>query len=78
MIMSGTKDPFSSYLAFGLTTMILYQALLNMAVVAGLVPATGVTLPFFSHGGSSILVMLVMCGLLLNVSRGAEKGEKAL
>jgi len=73
MIMSGSKDAFSSYLAFGCTTMILYQALLNMAVVSGLIPATGLTLPFFSHGGSSILVVFAMCGLLLNVSRGIEK-----
>ena len=60
---------FRSLLAFGLTSVIALQALLNMAVVAGLVPATGIPLPFFSHGGSAILMTLLMSGLLLNVAR---------
>ncbi|MFW6312562.1 MAG: putative lipid II flippase FtsW [Spirochaetota bacterium] len=59
---------FRSLLAFGLTSVIVLQALLNMAVVCGLVPATGIPLPFFSHGGSAILMTLLMCGLLLNVA----------
>lgn len=66
-VKSGSR--FGYYLAFGLTTSILYQALLNIAVVSGLVPATGIPLPFFSSGGSSIVVTLVMCGLIMNVSR---------
>jgi cell division protein FtsW len=65
-------DRFASLLAFGLTSTIFLQALLNLAVVAGLVPATGVPLPFFSSGGSSAFMTLVMCGLLLNVSRYAD------
>ena len=60
---------FRSLLAFGLTSVIALQALLNMAVVCGLVPATGIPLPFFSHGGSAILMTLLMAGLLLNVAR---------
>jgi cell division protein FtsW len=60
---------FRSLLAFGLTSVIVLQALLNMAVVCGLVPATGIPLPFFSHGGSAILMTLSMAGLLLNVAR---------
>ncbi len=70
-IAAACDDPFARYLAFGVTTAILFQALLNMAVVCGLAPATGVTLPFFSNGGSSMLVSLAMVGLLLNVSRCA-------
>jgi len=69
---------FRSLLAFGLTSVIVLQALLNMAVVCGLVPATGIPLPFFSHGGSAILMTLLMCGLLLNVAReesAARSGE---
>ncbi|MBN1836217.1 MAG: putative lipid II flippase FtsW [Spirochaetales bacterium] len=62
-------DAFHRYLAFGLTTLIFLQAMLNIAVVAGLVPATGIPLPFFSSGGSSMLVSLTICGLLLNLSR---------
>ncbi|MFP4643072.1 MAG: putative lipid II flippase FtsW [Spirochaetales bacterium] len=63
------SDSFRSYLAFGLTTLILGQALLNIAVVGGAVPATGLPLPFFSSGGSATLMTLVACGLILNVSR---------
>ena len=70
-------DPFRSLLAFGVTSMLLLQALLNMAVVAGLVPATGIPLPFFSHGGSAILMTLVMMGLLLNVSREERLGVRS-
>jgi cell division protein FtsW len=64
-----SPDRFSSYAAFGLTTAIILQALLNMAVAVGLVPTTGVTLPFFSAGGSSLFTTLIMCGLLVNLSR---------
>lgn len=60
---------FRSLLAFGLTSVLVLQALLNMAVVCGLVPATGIPLPFFSHGGSAVLTALLMAGLLLNVAR---------
>jgi cell division protein FtsW len=66
-----TTDRFSSYVAFGMTTAICLQAFLNMAVAVGLVPTTGVTLPFFSAGGSSLFVTLIMCGILVNLSRGA-------
>ena len=68
-----SKDRFGYYLCFGLITSIMYQALLNLAVVSGLVPATGIPLPFFSSGGSSIIMTLVMCGLVFNVSRRAER-----
>jgi len=73
-IASSAEDPFARYVAFGVTTTIVFQALLNMAVVCGLAPATGVPLPFFSNGGSSMLVNLAMVGLLVNVSRSAGRG----
>jgi cell division protein FtsW len=63
------EDPFHRYVAFGVTTTIVLQALLNMTVAVGLVPTTGITLPFFSAGGSSLAVTMAMCGLLANVSR---------
>ncbi len=69
-------DTFRSFLAFGVTSMIVFQALLNIAVVAGAVPATGVPLPFFSSGGSSMLVTLLACGFLLNVSRSVSDPEE--
>jgi cell division protein FtsW len=56
-------------LAYGTVTMIVSQALLNVAVVAGSLPATGIPLPFFSHGGSSLLTTLIMAGLVVNVAR---------
>ncbi|HET6449709.1 MAG TPA: putative lipid II flippase FtsW [Spirochaetia bacterium] len=62
-------DRFSYFVAFGVTSALCLQALLNMAVAVGLVPTTGVTLPFFSAGGSSLFATLVMCGLLVNLSR---------
>ncbi len=67
---------FIRFSAFGITCAIVVQALLNMAVVSGAVPATGITLPFFSSGGTSALVTLLMCGMLLNFSRysGAAGG----
>ena len=67
------KDKFKALLAFGLTVSILYQALINMAVVSNLLPTTGIPLPFFSHGGSSLMMILVMCGLLINISAGRRK-----
>ncbi len=63
------KNIFAYYLAFGLTTSILYQALINIAVVSGVVPVTGIPLPFFSSGGSSVIITFIMCGILLNLSR---------
>ncbi|MBN1698361.1 MAG: putative lipid II flippase FtsW [Spirochaetales bacterium] len=63
------RDPFRYYLAFGVTSVIFFQAILNMAVVVGLIPATGIPLPFFSLGGSSIFMALLMCGFLVNISR---------
>ena len=71
------QDRFVSYVAFGLTSSILLQAFLNLAVVAGMVPATGIPLPFFSAGGSSLLITLVMAGLLVNCSRQVALQEEA-
>lgn len=66
-----SEDSFSAYLAFGLTSTIFFQALLNVAVVTGLVPATGIPLPFISAGGSCMVVSLAICGILMNLSRGS-------
>ena len=67
-LMMESKNKFSSLLAFGLTTSILIQSLMNSGVVCGALPVTGITLPFISYGGSSLLVTCCMCGLLLNIS----------
>lgn len=70
-----TPDPFGSLLAFGVTTMIIVAALLNVLVIIGLFPFTGTALPFFSYGGSEMLVTLTGIGLLLGISRGRPKGD---
>ena len=62
-------DKFSKYLAFGMIFQILIQTVMNLMVVVGLIPVTGVTLPFLSYGGSSLLISLISVGILLNISR---------
>ncbi|HEX4744396.1 MAG TPA: putative lipid II flippase FtsW [Candidatus Limnocylindria bacterium] len=69
-------DDAGALLATGITAWLVFQAWLNMAVVASLVPMTGITLPFISYGGSSLCVSLVAVGILLNVGRqGAERAS---
>ncbi len=63
------EDKFSKYLAFGITFSIAFQTILNLMVVVGLIPVTGVTLPFLSYGGSSLLISMIEIGILLNISK---------
>lgn len=67
---------FASYGAFGCVSVIFVQSLINCMVVCGLLPSTGINLPFFSLGGSSIIVTLAMCGFILNASKCEENEEK--
>ena len=62
------RDPFGKRLAVGLTALVCGQALLNLAAVLGLAPLTGITLPFLSYGGSSLVVSLASVGVLLNIA----------
>jgi rod shape determining protein RodA len=62
------KDAFGLLLACGLTAMIFLQVLINMAMAMGVLPVVGITLPFFSYGGSSLLANMIAIGLLMNVS----------
>ena len=62
-------DRFGAYLALGLSTLFGLQALINVAVVLDVIPAKGITLPFLSYGGSSLLVSLAAVGILLSISR---------
>jgi cell division protein FtsW len=66
-------DAFGRLIALGVTAMVLFQALMNFAVVLGMVPTKGIPLPFISYGGSSLLVMLLGTGVLLNISQQATK-----
>jgi cell division protein FtsW len=65
----GAKDAFGTYVAVGLTVMFALQALVNTGVVLGALPAKGLTLPFVSYGGTSLVVSLFFAGIILNVSR---------
>jgi cell division protein FtsW len=73
-----SKTVFGRLLAAALTTMIVSQALVNTAVVSGALPATGIPLPFFSAGGSSLATTLICAGLIANVARngGAKTGAE--
>jgi cell division protein FtsW len=67
-------DDYGSYLAFGIAAMFGVQALVNLAVALAILPTKGLTLPFVSFGGSSLLVNAVAAGILLNVSRDPSLG----
>ena len=68
-IAQNSGDKFAKFLAFGITFGLAFQAILNLMVVVGLIPVTGVTLPFLSYGGSSLLITLISMCVLLNISR---------
>lgn len=68
-------DGFAALLACGVTCWLTFQALINVAVVTGLIPFTGMPLPFISFGGSAMVVSLAGVGLLLSISRGKRVGK---
>lgn len=67
------RDKFGALLAAGITSSITVQAFLNMGVVVGLLPTTGLPLPFFSAGGTSVSITMAAMGILMNISRTAGK-----
>lgn len=68
-----SADRLGAYLASGITSVIGIQLLINVAVVTGSIPPTGIPLPFMSAGGTSLMVFLAAVGLLINISRGEEQ-----
>ncbi len=63
------KDLFAMYLSLGIISLFFIQVFINISVVIGLIPVTGVTLPFLSYGGSSLVITFVMMGILVNIMR---------
>ena len=73
MIAKNAPDEFSALTATGITAIIAVQVLMNIAVVTSSMPVTGITLPFFSYGGTSLVILLIGVGILLNISRYSGK-----
>lgn len=63
------RDSFGTLLAAGITSLIIFQVLVNISVVTKIIPTTGITLPFISYGGSSLIINMFCCGILLNISK---------
>ena len=73
LISMKAKDCFGSLVAVGITSLIGLQAIMNIAVVTSSMPATGISLPFFSYGGTALVILLCSVGILLNISRSSSK-----
>lgn len=71
-----SKSAYGALIAVGMTSIISLQALINVGVVSGAIPATGVPLPFISYGGSSLVTMMTAAGLLLAVSKQINEEDQ--
>ena len=69
MVAMKAPDMFGSLIAIGIISLLGLQAIVNIAVVTGTIPVTGMPLPFFSYGGTSMIVNLIAVGILISVSR---------
>jgi len=72
-IAKNAPDTFGKLIAVGITSWIIFQALINISAISGLIPLTGVTLPFISYGGTSIVFLMIGVGILLNISKKCDK-----
>lgn len=70
------KDPFGSLIAIGIASLFGVQTFVNVGGMSGLIPLTGVPLPFVSYGGSSLLANLLAMGILLNIASHVKRQEK--
>jgi cell division protein FtsW len=77
IISKNSEDPFGQLLSFGITCLFTLHAFLNIGISIGIVPPTGVSLPFISYGGSSMLIMAIGCGILLNISSAGASGKQS-
>ena len=76
LVAQRSEDPFASLLATGITSMIAIQTIINLCVVTGAIPPTGIPLPFISYGGTSLMMMLASVGILLNISKSTTLPPK--
>jgi cell division protein FtsW len=72
-IASGAKDDFGRLLSLGIVILIVFQALINIGGMIGVLPLIGITLPFVSHGGTALFITLVEAGIVMNISRSSKK-----
>lgn len=70
------KDSFGALMAIGISSMVGVQALINLGSISGLLPITGITLPFLSYGGSSLLVLMISMGILNNIAATTKRNER--
>ena len=68
VVVSRAKERFGALLAFGILANVFWQAAINLGMTTGLLPVVGITLPFFSYGGSSLVTLMVGLGLVINVN----------
>lgn len=73
LIAMKAPDMFGSLLATGITTLVMVQVVINIGVVTNSIPNTGMPLPFFSAGGTALVILMGMCGILLNISKSLSK-----
>ncbi|PIR83380.1 stage V sporulation protein E [Candidatus Kaiserbacteria bacterium CG10_big_fil_rev_8_21_14_0_10_56_12] len=69
VIASGSRDLFGGLVALGFSSLIMLQVFINVSAMLGIIPLTGLPLPFVSHGGTALMAALLMCGIVLNVAR---------
>jgi cell division protein FtsW len=69
-------DDFGKYLSFGITTILSSYAVVNMSVACGIIPTTGVPIPFVSYGGTALIINSMAIGILLNISKNSRRTEK--
>ena len=72
------RERYSALVAAGISGLLAIQVVLNVAVVTNLVPCTGISLPFFSYGGTALLIQLFEIGIVLSASREVETGMPAV
>ncbi len=70
------EDDFGKYLAFGITTLLTFYAIINMSVATGVIPTTGVPMPFVSYGGTALFLNAMAAGILLNISSHRKREAK--